>query len=302
MTSDPGRHSTGGLPNRSTAGQRSTLATTERTRLSLSDFSKELIRLDQGEDESKNILVYGDSNAGKTVLAGTLPERTFWLVGEPGFKSAVRWRKRQGLPPHKGARRISNSAEAWAAVEWLEQGERYRKLDWIVLDGTTTMQDRFRLAYAAEAFDINPTKRQHRNLPDRPDYFNTQNFLKAWMPRLIDLPVNLLVTAHAYRTDLTDDAELLVFPGFQGKVTEVSNAISGLMDVTGYMEARRTRNRTTGAINMRRRLWFESPMDRKRKDEQQARYIVGDKFGVLGEYIDNPTMPQLVRLIDGEGE
>lgn len=284
----------------STAGQRSTLVTTERTRLSLADFEKGLIRLDQGEDESKNILVYGDSNAGKTVLAGTLPERTFWLVCEPGFKSAVRWRRTQGLPQHRGARRIANTAEAWAAVEWLEQRGRYRKLDWLVIDGISTMQDRFRLGYAAEAFDINPTKRAHRNLPDRPDYFNTQNFLKSWMPRLIDMPVNLLVTAHAYRTDLTEDGELLVFPGFQGKVTEVANAISGLMDATGYMESKRFRDRKTGDPYTRRRLWFESPTGRNRTEEQAVRYIVGDKYATLGEYIEDPTMPAIEALIDGE--
>lgn len=286
----------------STAGQRSHLVTTERTRLSLSDFEKELIRLDQGEDESKNILVYGDSNSGKTVLAGTLPERTFWLVCEPGFKSAVRWRRSQGLPMHRGARRITNSAEAWAAIEWLEHRERFRKLDWLVVDGISTMQDRFRLGYAAEAFDINPAKRAHRNLPDRPDYFNTQNFLKAWVPRLIDMPVNLLITAHAYRTDLTEDGELLVFPGFQGKVTEVANAISGLMDATGYMEHRRRRNRKTGEVKSERRLWFASPTGRGRDESQEVRYIVGDKFNALGEFVENPTMPEIERLIDGEGE
>jgi len=292
----------------STAGQRSTLVTTERTRLSLSDFEKELIRLDQGEDESINMLVYGDSNAGKTVLSGTLPEKTFWLVCEPGFKSAVRWRTKQGLPPHKGARRLTNTAEAWAAIEWLESPSkqpRKRKcdlLDWLVIDGLSTMQDRFRLAYAAEAFDINPSKRQHRNLPDRPDYFNTQNFLKSWIPRLVDLPVNLLITAHAYRTDLTDDGELLVFPGVQGKVTETSNAISGLMDATGYLEAKRLRNRKTNESRIVRRLWFESPDNRQRKDETEVRYIVGDKFDCLGAYIDMPTMPRIEALINGESE
>lgn len=284
----------------STAGQRSTLATTERTRLSLSDFEKELIRLDQGEDESKNILIYGDSNAGKTVLSGTLPERTFWLVCEPGFKSAVRWRAKNSLAPHKGARRLTNTAEAWAAVEWLEYKERYRKLDWLVIDGLSTMQDRFRLAYAAEAFDINPTKRQHRNLPDRPDYFNTQNFLKSWIPRLVDMPVNLLITAHAYRTDLSDDAELIVFPGVQGKVTETSNAISGLMDATGYLEAKRLRSKQTGESRIIRRLWFESPQNRQRKGETDVRYIVGDKFDCLGRYIDSPSMLAIEAKINGE--
>jgi hypothetical protein len=275
--------------------------------MSLSDFEKELIRFGEGASESINMLVYGDSNSGKTTLSGTLPEKTFWLVCEPGYKRAERYRQTQGLPPHKGGRKITNSAEAWAAVEWLEgTGKRgtprYAGLDWIVLDGATTMQDRFRLAYAAEAFDIDPSKRQHRNLPDRPDYFNTQNMLKSWIPRLVDMPVNLLITAHAYRTDLTDDAELLVFPGFQGKVTEVANAISGLMDVTAYMEARRFTQEQTGKSRIRRRLWFESPPDRKRKGEMDTRYIVGDKFDCLGAYMDSPTMPRIISMINGETE
>jgi hypothetical protein len=293
---------TPGAKMTSTAGQRSTLATTERTRLSLADFAKGLIKLDEGEDEHSSILVYGDSNAGKTVLAGTLPPETFWLVGEPGFKSAARYRQREGLAPHKGARRITNSAEAWASVEWLEERDRFRKLKWLVVDGLSTMQDRFRLAYAAEAFDINPAKRAHRNLPDRPDYFNTQNFLKSWVPRLVDMPVNLLITAHAYRTDLTDDGELLVFPGVQGKVTETSNAISGLMDVTGYLEARNVRNRKTDEVRVNRRLWLSSPSGRNRKEEQEVRYIVGDKYDALGPYMDMPTMPGIMAKINGEEE
>lgn len=282
--------------------RRASLATTERTRLTLAEFSKGLMRLDDGEDESTSILVYGDSNAGKTRLAGTLPPETGWLVCEPGFKAAARYRQREGLPPHKFARRIGNSAEAWAAVEWLEERERFRKLKWLVIDGISTMQDRIRLAYAAEAFDLNPAKRAHRNLPDRPDYFNTQNFLKNWIPRLVDMPVNLLITAHAYRTDLTEDGELLVFPGIQGKVTETSNAISGLMDVTGYLEARNRRNRRTGETHVNRRLWFSSPTARERKDGQEVRYIVGDKYDCLGSHMDMPTMPEIMARISGEGE
>jgi AAA domain len=266
----------------------------------MEEFSKGLMKLDSGDEESSSILVYGDSNAGKTRLAGTLPPETGWLVCEPGFKAAARYRQREGLPPHKFARRIGNSAEAWAAVEWLNERERYRKLKWLVVDGLSTMQDRFRLAYAAEAFDLNPAKRAHRNLPDRPDYFNTQNFLKNWIPQLVDMPVNLLITAHAYRTDLTEDAELLVFPGVQGKVTETSNAISGLMDVTGYLEARNVKSRNSDAVRVNRRLWLSSPSGRARKDGQDVRYIVGDKYDCLGKYIDMPTMPGIMAMINGE--
>lgn len=286
------------MSDQSTAGKTSRYAKTERTTVSMSDFQAEIIRLSEGQSESNNLLVYGDSNCGKTILSGTLPQRTFWLVCEPGFKTAVRYRQKRGLPPQLGARRISDSATAWAAVEWLEHRERYRKLDWLVLDGYSTMQDRFRLAYAAEAFDINPSKRQHRNLPDRPDYFNTQNFTKSWLARLVDMPVNLLMTAHAYRTDKVEDGDLLVFPGIQGKVTETANAISGLMDVTAYYAARRMRTKS-GDSKIIRRLWFEQP-DEKWGGEG-VRYIVGEKFdGALGAYMDFPTMPKILAKIDGK--
>lgn len=268
--------------------------TTERSSVSLSDFESELIRL-ESESEKINMLVYGDSNAGKTVLAGTCPGRTFWLIGEPGYKAAAR----QGATGF--GRRIGNTADALAAVDWLSTKNRYDKFDWLVVDGSTTMQDRFRLAYTAEAFDANPAKRTHRNLPDKPDYFNTQNFLKSWFPLLIDMPVNLLVTAHAYRTDKTEDGELLVFPGFQGKVTEIANAISGLMDATGYLEARKVKSRTSDKYRTVRRLWFESPTGRGRSD-QEARYIAGDKFDCLGPYMDSPTMPKIISKINGEEE
>lgn len=284
----------------STAGKRSDRVKTERHEVSISDFTAEIVRLGDDEQESKNLLVYGDSNTGKTVLAGTLPERTFWLAGEPGFKSAQRFRKQHSQPPHLGVRRIGDTATALAAVDWLYQRDRYRKLEWLVLDGASTMQDRFRLGYAAEAFDIDPTKRQHRNLPDRPDYFNTQNFLKSWLPMLIDLPVNLLVTAHAYRTDDTADGELLVYPGFQGVKGETANAISGLMDVTAFYQKRWLRTRD-GNSKLVRRLWFEQPTPQTKK-EDPVRYVVGDKFGVLGDYMDAPSMSKILKLIDGEGE
>lgn len=275
----------------STAGKVSERVQTERSEVSMSDFAAEIFKL-EGSSEKKRFLFYGDSNCGKTRLAGTAPGKVFWLVGEPGYKSAAR----AGAVGH--GRRISDSATAWAAIDWLEYKNRYERLDWLILDGFTTMQDRFRIGYAQEAFDINSATRQHRNLPDRPDYFNTQNFVKSWIPRLVDMPVNLIVLCHAYRTDKTDNGELLGFPGVQGKITETSNAVSGLMDATGYFEARRMRNRA-GESRIVRRLWFESP-ERRSKAEEEVRYVCGDKFDCLGPYVDAPTIPKLLKIIDGE--
>lgn len=283
----------------STAGRRSTRVRTERTEVSLTDFEREIISL-SSVNESTNGMIYGDSNAGKTVLMGSLPGKTFWLVGEPGYKSAARQGAR-GL-----GHRIGDTATAWAAVDWLERNYEKKGIDNIVLDGLSTMEKRFRLGYAAEAFDIDPTKRQHRNLPDRPDYFNTQNFLLAWIPRLVDLPVNFFITAHAYRTDKTENGELLVFPGIQGKVSETANSIAGLMDFTGYLEARQVRKRNSRESALVRRLWFSQPFHAA---EDDVRYVVGDKFNTLGPYIDIGRdgtvlcgMPEILARIDNEEE
>lgn len=277
----------------STAGQTSRLVQTERTQISMSDFEREIVRLESAA-ESINLLIFGDSNAGKTWLAGTAPGKAFWLFGEPGWKSA----SRRGAIGY--GHPIRNAAEAWAAVEWLETRERYARYEWLIIDGTSWVQERVRLNYAAEAFDINPTKRQHRNLPDKPDYFNTQNWIKSWMARIIDMPVNTLVTCHAWRTDETD-AELLVFPGIQGKVTETANTVCGLMDAVGYLERKRIRSRKNPEQSkVIRRLHFESPDTGPKGDD--VRYMVGDKFDCLGAYIDDPTIQKILAKINGEGE
>jgi hypothetical protein len=261
---------------------------TERSAYSATDFEKEIFNLSE-IPETKKILLHGDSNTGKTALAGSLPGRNFWLLGEPGYKTAA---VRGAIA--KGAF-ITDTAKAWAATDWLEgispklKRPRYTAFDWVVLDGASTMEKKFRRGYAAEAWDRSPeTKRARagRNLPDRPDYFNTQNFMQSWIGRLVDLPVNLLITAHSYRTDRTD-AELLVFPGFQGGVTDTANAIAGLMDVTGYMAVR---------PGNRYRTLFRRHTDK----ESGTQYWAGDKFGLLPPVMDNPTMAQIISILDGE--
>lgn len=270
----------------STAGKRSSRVQTERQEMSISDFQSEIFRLDS-TSESMNLLIYGRSNAGKTVLSGTTPGKNFWLVGEPGYKTAPRVARAEGH-----GRRISNTASALAAVDWLRTKKRYKKFGFIIVDGLTSMIDRWRLGYAAEAFDIDPTKRQHRNLPDRPDYFNTQNFTKQWIAELVDMPVNLLVTAHAWQTDAME-VDKYIFPGIQGKETEVAQTVVGLMDACGYLEAKTLVSKKTGKVRHVRRLHFGQP------DNPDVRYLVGDKFNCLGQYIDNPTMPEILSRIEG---
>jgi hypothetical protein len=269
------------------------------------EFEEAMFELD-GATEYANWLIFGDSGCGKTVLASSLPGRVLYLAGEPGYIAAARWaRESAGLPPiARGSkvRLIPDTATAVAACAWLEDGGA-TKFDWVVPDGLSTMNSKFLLGYAAEAFDRNPKARAHRNLPDRPDYYNTQNFTKSWVARLIDLPVNVLFTAHAMRPE-GDEGERLVYPSIQGKGTEVSNYVSGLMHVVGYMATRVVRKKGAEA-RQQRRILFQHYYD----GDTDTRYFAKDQFTALGfaqtiRDSDNPDgvmMPDLLAMV-GETE
>lgn len=257
---------------------------TERKRTTAADFEAGLFDLD-GASEHKNFLIHGDSGCGKTVLSGTLPDRILMLAGEPGYISAAR------LGAKGKGRIVRDTSTALAAIDWLEDGACSR-FDWIIIDGATTLEKKFLLGYAAEAFDQNPAKRAHRNLPSQPDYFNTQNFMMGWIARFIDLPVNVLVTCHSKRPD-GDEGETLVFPGFQGKGTEIANFIAGLFHVVGYMSIRINQEEE----EVRRVLWqhhYDMATD--------TRYFAKDQFNALPKFTDitdDYRMPEILARIDG---
>jgi len=261
---------------------------TERKGVSVSDFASGIFDLD-GATEYQNWMVYGDSGCGKTALAATLPGRLMFWAGEPGHITAARMGARGSV------RLIPDTATAVAATAWMEGG-RAKDYDWLIVDGLSTMNEKFLLGYAAEAFDANPTKRAHRNLPDRPDYFNTQNFTKSWVARIIDLPINVLFTAHAMRPE-DERGETLVYPSIQGKGYQVSNYVAGLMHVVAYMANRVTADKN-GAVQSRRLLF------RNWIDPDGTRYFAKDQFSALPHWAtvrdpENPkgmSMPELLAL------
>lgn len=268
-------------------------AKTDLQVVSPSEFASAIAELD-GDCESKNMMLYGDSGCGKTVVAGSCPN-SLWLACEPGYISAAR--NRWGLELGKREiRPIPNSATMLGALDWLEAGG-YKKIRWIVLDGASTLDKKVRLNFAAEAFDHNPASRTHRNLPDKPDYFNTQNFMISAISRLVDLPVNVLITAHAMRMD-DDEGDTRVMPEFQKQGGGLSNYISGLMHAVGFMRKRSVRVKGTEKTREVRRILWQQSVDPK----SGTIYFAKDQFDAFGRYTDDTNMFELMGMIGPERE
>ena len=261
---------------------------TEREGITTSEFEDGLFAL-TGATEFKNIMLYGGPGAGKTVLAGSVPGRILFLAGEPGYISAAR------LGAKGVARLIPDSATAVAAAAWLEDGNA-SKFDFVITDGLGTIQNKALLSYAAEAWDANPAKRTHRNLPDKPDYFNAQNFIKSWVARIIDLPVHTIFTAHAMFPEDKETGDQLVYPAIQGKGYEVSTYVCGMMHAVGYMSPR-IKMTEEGPVQVRRVLW-ETTKDPK----TETTYFAKDQFNALGQFTDvergKMMMPEILSVID----
>jgi hypothetical protein len=252
--------------------------------MTTAEFAAGFFDLD-GATEYKNMMVYGGPGSGKTVLAGTVPGRILFLAGEPGYISAAR------LGAHGKARLIPDTATAVAAAQWLEDGGA-SKFDWIIADGLGTMQKKFLLNYAAEAYDANPAKRAHRNLPDKPDYFNSQNMIMSWVARLIDLPCNTLFTAHAMFPEDKATGEQMVYPAIQGKGYEISSYVCGLMHAVGFMSPRV--KKVDGEVTEVRRILWQNTRD----PNTETNYFAKDQFNALGRYTDDLTMKQICDIID----
>lgn len=265
---------------------------TERKAMTSAEFEAGLFDMGDGASEFAKILVYGDPGSQKTRLAGTAPGYNLFLAAEPGYISAARnGFKGQG-------RMITDTSTANAAVSWLEDGNA-EKFDWVIVDGGSSFMTKVLLEYAAEAYDLsNGTKRAHRNLPDKPDYLNAQNFMKAWTARLIDLPCNLLMTTHVMVTE-DREGDAWVKPNFQGKAGEVSDYIAGQFHVVGFIrpttvKVKDEESDKTKTKQVSRILW------RARKDpKSDITYFAKDQFGTLGTYSDDTNMTEIIAAITG---
>lgn len=181
-------------------------------------------------DESRNILLFGDSSCGKTVTAISAPNAVL-MSTETG---AVAAKIVQRITNHKiGLMRTPT----WAHVEAsLDEADRKLGPDhWLIADSITKMQILMIRDILGLAHEENSTR--SLDIPALHDHQEWQQKFKRFIDRMIDAPYNtIMIATHMIHEDA--EGEEWMWPqliGGKGKSNEVASYVKAQFDVALYM-------------------------------------------------------------------
>lgn len=193
-------------------------------------FPPEVIEL-QSEDEYVNLLIYGDSGVGKTVLAGSDDDVLFIAPEDNGTLSA----KRFGSTARKW--KIHGWDDIVAAYNWLYSLDPI-PFNWVVLDSLTEMQDMCMRKILEEGIELNPSR--DPDTPQLQDWIPYQNRFMRLVKAFNSLDVNVLYTALQMEEE-TEDGEIVVLPMMQGKGTQYAKKVASTVTSFGRISVQRKR-------------------------------------------------------------
>jgi hypothetical protein len=205
-----------------------------------------------------------------------------FLACEPGIRAAARAGSKSSMV------RIQTDRDAWDWLEAAQNGD-YSHREWVIIDTTTTLQNKFMRGALREMKARKPDRDE--DLPDRPEHQLSQNRLKRWVEQVVDLPLNCLFLAHAMRVEDLDGAAMML-PTIQGGADKgfvVAHYVMALMTSVGYMGVR-----TGPDKREHRRIVWQTTHDK----DKDITYIAKDQLRAFGRYTDDVTMPELIDMIE----
>jgi AAA domain-containing protein len=217
--------------------------------------------------------VYGESDVGKTVLAGTAPNALFLSTDIEGTESA----KAMGSTAH--SLQVNSFSEFKGYVDWIVRGEGKTEYDWVIVDTITELED---LCWQEQMVndDLN---RASEYQPNKGDYPIVWKRTKDQLMLLGRAPINVLFIAHTMRVDReTEDGEdtvTLAMPAIGSqKRGDLSAKLCAQLGMVGYMR------KVAGADGQERQLMTAS----------SSRWTARDRSTTLGAGMVKPTVPALL--------
>jgi hypothetical protein len=218
------------------------------------------------------------SGFGKTVFCGTAPRALFLTTDPEGTISA---------------KAFGSTAQEWqiSSLEQLRDAYVYmakegcREFDWLIHDNASEEQALFMNASIA-ARVARKGAQTDPLVPEQADYQRQQNGIIQITKQFRDLPINQLWTVHrTVKTTEDEEGEDVEYYScaIHGKEGAIAEQFLGMMNIIGYGEVITKNNKEI------RRIYF----DHVRK------YRGKDRYGKLGRYQDNLTVPRMMELLEG---
>jgi hypothetical protein len=236
-------------------------------------------------DESINFLLVAESGYGKTVFAGMVDQRktdgpkALFLATENGTISA---------------KRMGSTADVWPIKSWRDIQLAYRYLSigggcdeyqWALLDSITELQ-KLSMDNALATGVSENRKNADPDVPQIQDHLKVQQQTLNMLKRFNELPINCLYTALPLRFD-DADGNPYYLPALDGKQGGIAWQAMGYMHVVGHGIKRRIKDKDDKTVVVRR-VYFQS----------MGPYKAKDRYGVLGNFMDNPKLSDIEELIN----
>lgn len=235
---------------------------------------------DQAAPRYRKWLVYGESDAGKTVFAGTAPRALFLTTDIEGTESA------RALGSQADELRINTFTEFCDAVAWLVYGGGVQEYDWVIPDTISELEE---LCWQ-EQLVSSDVRRASKYQPNKADYPLVWAKTKEQLALLGRAPINLLMVAHVMRVDREtpdgEDTYTLAMPAIGSrKRGDLSMALCAQQGMVGYM---------------RKVMEEGGKQQRQLLTASTDRWVARDRSTKLGDGMVDPTVPKLLARIQGE--
>lgn len=216
-------------------------------------------------------MITGHPGVGKTVLAASSPNALIARSPMDQVDSIL----------SMGYSAKQEIVRTWGDMHDLFEYLRHEDhgFEWVWLDTTSLVQD----VLLHSIMEDLVTEKPHRNLyvPDKAEYQQNMNRMKAWVRDVVSLPVNFGMTAHPNRVEDEDDDTVLYYPWIQGR--NMPQTLCGYMKLVGYLTVVETKE------GDERRVLITT---------QRDKYYAKDNYGALGGRVADPTVPKIVKKIE----